>query len=555
MVLFAPENGSMTTIRHNGGELILYEAGSERARRDGAKGGRKAAETKRRRRDMRAVTRSLLDAPLTGDTAENMRRLAPDLPESDITLAAQVIAGQMQAAAEGNAQAFRNVMELDGSVDTEEKKSVFVRDFGLLIAPTFLEPHRAIAAGTVTDIWLEGGRGSTKSSFCSLELVYALEHDPDANALVMQYNGVDIRNGSFAQVLWAMEQLGVSEHWRARRSARSIINTDTGQLVLFRGGDDPRKTKGVKFDHGYCAVLWIEEADQFKCYADLRTIYQSVTRGGKILRLHSLNPPRSIDAWANVECDRMAAEHKPGVMVHRSTYLDVPREWLGDQFFEDAEGLKEIDERAYRHEYLGEATGTGGKVFPDAVFQEITDDVIARFDRLCAGQDWGWWPDPWAFVLSAWEPSTRTLWSFAERGGNRLQPTESAEMIRDVLTWQEDSPTGKQNVYHAIPVLSDDSEPSKIAAHRDSGINATAAGKGGKRMQSYEWLASIHWVIDPVRCPNLAREVRAMEYSKAQDGKWLNDIPDGNDHWVDAVRYSVMPIVKRRGAYRANTQR
>lgn len=536
-------------VEHNGGELIVYEAGDERARENGARGGRRSGEARRRRRDMRAVASSLLDAPLTGEAAEAVRGLAPDLPDGDVTLAAQVIVGQMRAAAAGNAQAFRNVVELDEAARSEAAADAgpFVADFGLLLAPPFLAEHRAIEAGTVTDVWERGGRGSTKSSFCSLELVKELERDREANALVMQYNGVDIRNGSFAQVLWAMERLGVDGHWRPRRSARSIVNTDTGQLVLFRGGDDPRKTKGVKFDHGRCGVLWVEEADQFRSMDDLRTVYQSVTRGGRILRLHSFNPPRSADSWINVECDRLAASGDPSVMVRSTTYLDVPPEWLGEQFLADAEGLREADERAYRHEYLGEAVGTGGRVFPDAVFEPIPDEATARFDRWCAGQDWGWWPDPWAFVLSAWEPSTRTLWSYAERGGNRLQPEDSAAMVRDALTWA-DSP-GAEPTYHALPVLSDDADPSKIAAHRDLGVNATAAGKGGQRTRSYEWLASVRWVIDPARCPNLAREVRAMEYSRSRDGTYLNDVPDGDDHWVDALRYSVMPIVKRRGAW------
>lgn len=533
----------------NGGTLIVYETGEERARESGARGGRRAAETRRRRRDMSAIARDLLSARLTGEAADAVRSIAPDLPEDDVTLAAQVVAGQMQAAAQGNAQAFRNLVELDNAALATEAEASrpFVADFGLLLAPPFLSAHRAIEAGTVTDVWERGGRGSTKSSFCSLELVKVLERDRDLNAFVMQFNGVDIRNGSFAQVLWAMERLGVADHWRPRRSARSIVNERTGQLVLFRGGDDPRKTKGVKFDHGRCGVLWIEEADQFRGMDDLRTIYQSVTRGGGILRLHSFNPPRSADSWINVECDRLAASGDPSVVVQSTTYLDVPREWLGEQFFSDAEGLREADERAYRHEYLGEAVGTGGRVFPDAVFEPIPDEVLARLDRWCAGQDWGWWPDPWAFVLSAWEPSTRTLWSFSERGGNRLQPEESAEMVREALTWP-DAPGGAPE-YHYLPVLSDDSDPSKIAAHRDNGVNATAAGKGGNRMRSYEWLAGVRWVIDPARCPNLAREVRAMEYSRAADGTFLSDVPDGNDHWVDAVRYSVMPIVKRRGAY------
>ena len=432
-------------------------------------------------------------------------------------------------------------------------------DFGLLLAPPFLSIHRAVAAGAVTDVWEAGGRGSTKSSSISLEICEILRRDPDANALVMQRWGTDIRNGTFAQVAWALDRLGMAGDWEQASSARRIRNRETGQLVLFRGGDDPRKLKGVKFERGRCAALWLEEADQFGGMADVRAIRQSATRGeGHQVRFYSFNPPQSAESWANVEFDRVAALGDPAQVAHRSTYLEVPREWLGEQFLADAEGLREADETAYRHEYLGEAVGTGGDVFPRAVYEPIPDGRIASFDRLYAGQDWGWWPDPWAFTLSAWEPGTRTLYTFRELGGTRLQPGESAEMVRRALTWPERDASGAERpTYHALPVLSDDSDPGHIAAHRDAGVEARAAGKGGNRMRSYAWLASVRWVIDPARCPNLAREARAKQHDRTRDGEWASSVPDGDDHWIDATRYAMMPVVTHRGAYgtdRGNTR-
>lgn len=424
-------------------------------------------------------------------------------------------------------------------------------DFGLLLAPPFLSIHRAVAAGTVTDVWEAGGRGSTKSSSISLEICEMLRRDPEANALVMQRWGTDIRNGTFAQMAWALDKLGMAGDWEQAQSARRIRNRETGQLILFRGGDDPRKTKGVKFERGRCAALWLEEVDQFRGMADVRTIRQSVTRGeGHQVRFYSFNPPRTRDSWANAEFERLASSGDPSVICSRTTYLDVPPEWLGPQFIADAEGLREADGESYRHEYLGEAVGVGGDVFPRAVYEPITDEAVRGFDRLYAGQDWGWWPDPWAFTLSAWEPSTRTLYTFAEAGGNRLQPGESAEMVRRILTWPEEGPDGRAApTYHPLPVLSDDADPGSIRAHRDAGVNARAAGKGGNRMLSYQWLAGVRWVIDPARCPNLAREARAKQYDRTRDGEWVNSIPDGDDHWIDATRYALMPVVTHRGAY------
>ncbi len=429
-----------------------------------------------------------------------------------------------------------------------------VVDFATLVGPDFLAAHRAITAGTLTDLWMPGGRGSLKSSFASLELAYALMRDRDAHALVMQARGVDIRDETFPQVTWALDQLGVLQDWDLVRSAHRMENRETHQTILFRGCDDPAKTKGIKVPFGHIAVVWLEEVDQFRGMAELRSIRQSVTRGdGHVLRIHSFNPPLSRDSWANVEADRVEASDDPSEMTCRSTFLDAPREWLGEQFFTDASGLMETDEQAYRHEYLGEPTGVGGEVFTRLDASAITDDQVAGFDRLCAGEDWGWWPDPWAFVLSAWEPSTRTLYSFRELGGNRIQPDESARMVRDALTWEDGTGIDgrPRGLFHRIEVLCDDADPTAIAAHRDAGIMARAAGKGGMRMASYEWLASVRWVVDPVRCPNLAREARAMCYERDRNGEWLNSIPDGDDHWVDAVRYSTMPIVSRRGAYAA----
>ncbi len=516
---------------------------SER-RKSAAKAGKASGKARRAKRTLAETARTLLETPLQPGSKmySNVKAMARDLPDSDVTIATNMLMGQIAAASKGNANAFRVVRELADEAPAES--APFVADFGLLIGPAFIGLHRAVCAGLVTDIWADGGRGSLKSSWASLEVAYGLMRDPDANALIMQARGVDIRDGTFAQMLWALDMLGVRSKWRAANSARRITNKETGQLILFRGCDDPAKTKSIKVDRGFIKFLWLEEVDQFRGMAELRTIRQSVTRGGEgFVRIHTFNPPRSADSWANVEAARVAASPDPSEVRVTSSYLEAPPEWLGEQFILDAEALKEVDPKAYAHEYMGKAVGTGGEVFPDAVYEPIADEQIAGFDRLHAGQDWGWWPDPWAFVLSAWDPSTRTLYSFAELGGNRIKPDESAPMVRDALTWAD----GGEDVYHAIPVRTDDSAPALIRTHQDAGVMAVKAKKGRRRMESYEWLASVRWVIDPERCPNLAREARKKKYEQV-DGEWLNSIPDGEDHWLDAVRYSVMPILQR-GAY------
>ena len=72
------------------------------------------------------------------------------------------------------------------------------------------------------------------------------------------------------------------------------------------------------------------------------------------------------------------------------------------------------------------------------------------------------------------------------------------------------------------------------------------ARKSNKLRLSYEWLAGLRGIcIDPKRAPLAYEELRLKEYDRDRDGTWLDDIPDGNDHSIDAVRYAMMDDVLR----------
>lgn len=428
-----------------------------------------------------------------------------------------------------------------------EERGEFTRDFALLIGRDFFRPHMLVARGEQTEFWCKGGRGSLKSSWASIELVNHIETHPGEHAAAVMKRKNSLRDAVYAQVVWAIHELGLDDEYEMPASTFKIRKRSTGQLIFFAGCDDPHKTKGLKPPFGHIGFAWFEECDQFRGMAEIRTVMQSVARGGdRTVRVFTYNPPRTRDNWANKEADR---RRDAGEEVFESCYLDAPVEWLGAQFVQDAEALREADEDAYRHEYLGEPVGYGGQVFDRVEFREVTDEEIATFERLHAGQDFGWFPDPWAFTLSEWQPGRHTVVTFAELGGNKVLPNEAARRIREALTWSDGG--GRPPEYHRLRVLSDDAAPEQIQAQRDEGVRAEAAGKGGLRDMSYRFLQSVTWVIDPRRCPNLAREVREAEFEMDEaTGEYSGDYPDGNDHWIDATRYALMDVVTRRGAYK-----
>ena len=121
-------------------------------------------------------------------------------------------------------------------------------------------------------------------------------------------------------------------------------------------------------------------------------------------------------------------ESKPGKLVHHSTYLTTPPEWLGPRFIVDADHLNATNLTGYRHEYLGEVVGSGNAVFENLRIEEIKDDQIKGFDRILSGVDWGWYPDPWAWNRMYYDHSKATLYIYDELTRNRTSNADTAKL-------------------------------------------------------------------------------------------------------------------------------
>ena len=106
--------------------------------------------------------------------------------------------------------------------------------------------------------------------------------DRDANAVVLRKVAANLRDSVFEQMNWAIHALGVEEEWEKKISPMELIRKGTGQKILFRGCDDPKKLKSIKFQRGYAKFIWYEEADEFGGMAELRSLNQSLLRGGEM---------------------------------------------------------------------------------------------------------------------------------------------------------------------------------------------------------------------------------------------------------------------------------
>lgn len=403
-----------------------------------------------------------------------------------------------------------------------------------LISPAYYDIARDVFNHGHTHYDISGGRGSLKSSTISLLVPLLIVKNPGTHALVLRKIGNTIRDSVYAQYLWAIDMLGLTKYWASKVSPLELTYKPTGQKILFRGADDPMKIKSIKVPFGYIAITHFEEKDQFSGRQEIRTILQSTMRGGsKFWNFESYNPPISRDNWANID----SLEQRIDRICLKTSYLQAPANWLGEQFIIEAEHLKETNERAYRHEYLGEPTGTGGNVFDNIVSREVNDEEIKTFDRIYNGIDWGYYPDPWAFARMQYDPAQRRLIIFDELFAQKKGNRETANLLIE------------HGISYNDRITADSAEPKSISDYKSFGLDCRGAIKGaGSVDYSMKWLQSLNEiVIDNKRCPHTYQEFISYEYERNKDGEIISGYPDGNDHFISATRYALEQVWRRRG--------
>lgn len=528
-----------------------------------SKAGKKSGEVRRRKKTMKQVMDMLLSLPaVSADDTYILSQLGFDtitLDEEqleDINNMLIVNAALLVKAKRGDVKAIKELRKIiQDDVYTKHKikydneklkleKQKFFPDTApvdtyngipaSLIAPSFSSVLFDIADNKYSEYVFPGGRGSTKSSFISLNVIDLLMKNEEMHACALRQVGNTLKDSIYNQILWAISALGLDDEFLATKSPLEITRIKTGQKIYFRGADDENKIKSIKPAFGYIGVLWFEELDQFKGEEAVRKIEQSVVRGGELVyKFKSFNPPKSALNWAN----KYIKIPRQDRLVIESTYLTVPEKWLEKPFLDDAEFLKQTNPVAYENEYLGIANGTGGNVFDNVTVREITDEEIEGFDMIFNGVDWGWFPDLYAFVRVSYVPSQHTLYIWQEYTCNKQSNRQTADKLFELGITGNDL------------ITCDNAENKSVGDYKAYGLLAKAAIKGpGSREYSYKWLQSLkEIVIDNVRCHVACTEFLEKEYERDKGGNVISGYPDGNDHCIDAVRYATERLWRRKG--------
>lgn len=504
------------------------------------KGGIASGVAKRKKKAIAEVAEIMLAQKMQGDGAKKLKKMYPTMEDEDITVSAGILAAQVNAAIKGDSKAASYLIEMSETArekrEREERKNekyfMDLRHIPVSFHGLVISAER----GDYRQYVVEGGRASMKSSTIGQTFIDLMKQNPEIHGLALRDVGATIKDSVYSKLLWAIDKMGLTEEFICTKSPLEITRVSTGQKIYFRGADDPGKLKSIAPPFGYIGILWFEELDQFAGPEAVRNIEQSAIRGGeKAWIFKSFNPPIQKNNWAN----KYAAEPQEGKLVHFSTYTMLTafeQEWLGQPFIEEAEHLKATNPTAYDHEYGGVAVGLGTEIFPFLEIRTITDEEINRMERIYQGQDWGWSPDPKAFIRLSYSHATETIYLIDEDGGTCIRTKDMAKRII-------------AKGYNDYEVRCGVDEPEHTNDFIDAGLLAREAiVTPGSVKRTHEWLQCRKIVVDPARTPRAYKEL--TEYAHDVDprtGEVIDGYPDRNNHWIDAIRYATSPLSMIRG--------
>lgn len=494
-------------------------------RENGRKGGIASGQARRRKKTLSELAKMIADNPAPDNTRAKLAKMG--ISDEDANNNAVVAASIYAKAIKGNMQAVDKWEQLVAVSKSDESKYELP---ARVLGKEFVDINRQIKPNI--EYVFEGGRGGLKSSFVAFKIVELIKNNPQMHACITRQVAGTLKDSVYANMKWAINELGLMEEFECKVSPLEIKYIKTGQTIYFRGLDDETKLKSIKPEFGYIGILWKEEKDQMKGDAQERSVNQSVLRGGdESYDFSSYNPPKSKSNWVN----RIKLVPNPKRVIHHSSYLEAPAEWLGQKFIDDAEHLKEINPEAYEHEYLGIPNGDGGNVFEYLEIRDITDEEISHMDRIFAGVDYGWYPDAFCYLRTYYDSAREKIYLIDELYVNKWSNSKTADWI-------------KKKGYDDYTMICDSAEPKSVNDFRDAGLPARGAIKGpGSIEYGFKFLQTKTLVIDPKRTPNAYKEITEYEYDRDKEGNVISGYPDGNDHAISALRYAYEPLFNRRG--------
>lgn len=373
----------------------------------------------------------------------------------------------------------------------------------------------------------KGGRGSKKSTTTAMWIIYNMMKMPLANTLVVRQTFNTHLDSTWVQLKWATQQLGVSHLWTFSKSPLKATYNPTGQVILFRGLDDPMSITSITVPVGYLCWCWFEEAYQVKSEDAFDKVDMSIR--GELPEGYFKQITLTFNPWSDRHWLKKRFFDEPNdedKLAITTNYLC--NEWLGEDDIKLFNHIQTKFPKRYRVEGLGDWGIVDGLVFDNWKIEEFDHTKIKG--ELLVGLDFGYVNDPTALVCSILDEQNKKLYIFDEHCQKGMLNDAIAQMI-----------TNKG--YSKSTIIADSAEQKSIEEIKRKGIYRIkpAVKGGGSIVQGIQQLLQYDIIVHP-SCEETIKELENYAWDVDKEGTGINKPIDAYNHCIDALRYSLQCV-------------
>jgi len=385
----------------------------------------------------------------------------------------------------------------------------------------------------------KGGRNGGKSHFFAELAIERSLINPDTEVLCVREIQKSLKYSAKKLIEDKIRKLGLSHLFDIQNDV--IHRKHNGQrrgVFVFVGMQD-HTADSVKSFEGF-DVAWVEEAQSLSAHS-IKLLTPTIRKEGSEIWF-GWNPYLETDAvdtfFRKIEGHKNSQGEDVGVLVSVN-YLDNP--YLTEDQLKEAEMAKQANYDEYLNVWLGHyATRTDDQVFGG--YWEIGERSpnLKTWDGPYHGLDFGFAKDPLAAV-KVWVTDKNELYIEKECGKTELELDHTPKFLKDNIPGIE-----------SHVVRADNARPEAISFLKRYGIGMIEAAD--------KWPGSVKDGIDRIKafskivihpsCAGSQNEMVNYKYkTDKRSGDILPDIIDKDNHYMDAIRYAITPIIKDNGAF------
>lgn len=404
-----------------------------------------------------------------------------------------------------------------------------------------------------------GSKGSKKSRTTALDIILKMTKYPLANTLVIRKVFGTLQDSCYTDLLWAIDRTKLTQYWKPSVNPLKITNTQTGQVILFRGMDDALKLASITVRKGYLCWVWIEEAYEITNEDEFDKLAMSIRgllppESGLWKQITLTFNPWSEHTWLKRRFwDAPLEREKDRIFTKVTTFRC--NEWLGPDDIARYEDMYVRNPRAARVYCDGEWGIAEGLIYEDWTEEAFDPWEIMGNPNVkpVFGLDFGYRVSYNAFVAALIDLNRRVIWVYDEMYEKGMSNIDIAKKLTMMGYAKEE-------------IWADSAEPKSIFELRNGFTEETVEQDGVVTLEHWQLprirealkgpdsvmngiqnIQSFHIIVHPT-CRNFIIELNNYCYEVDKDGKRTGRPVKDFDHLMDALRYGCARyFIKGRG--------